>query len=92
MLIFLILSIYIHNNKYEWRRQAKHDVIEAGFYDGEYVYGGKINTLKHAKQINKNIIKDDIKEFIKFHLVTRKDIVITMHLLLIFQGKNLWWM
>ena len=34
---------------------AKQDVIEAVFYDDEYGYGRKVNTLKHARQINKSL-------------------------------------
>ena len=69
--------------------KAKQDVIESVFYDDEYGYGSRLNTLKCAKTINKNNTMDDINNFIKFHLETRKDIVITIHLLLIFQGMNL---
>ena len=32
--------------------KANQDVIEAGFYDDEYGYGSKTNTLKHARQTN----------------------------------------
>ena len=42
--------------------KAKHNVIEAVFYDEEYGYGSKINTLKYARQINKYITMDDIKK------------------------------
>ena len=40
--------------------KAKRDVIEAVFYNDEYGYGSKLNTLKYAKQINRNITMDDI--------------------------------
>ena len=40
--------------------KVKQDVIEAVFYDDEYVYGSKTNTVKQARQIHKNIILDDI--------------------------------
>ena len=42
---------------------AKQYVIEALFYDDEYGYVSKINTLKHATQINKNMSTDDISKF-----------------------------
>ena len=42
---------------------AKHAVIEAFFYDDEKGYGNKLNTLKHAKQINTNITMDDTNKF-----------------------------
>ena len=84
-------DIYIITNMSE-EEKAKQDVIEAVFYDDKYAYGIKINTLKYAKQINKNITIDDINTFMtKVSLETRKDIVITIHLLIIFQGMNLWW-
>ena len=35
--------------------KAKQDIIESAFYDDEKGYGSKLNTLKYAKQINKNI-------------------------------------
>ena len=44
--------------------KAKQAVIEAVNYDDEYGYGGKLNTLRYAKQINKNITMDDINKFI----------------------------
>ena len=40
--------------------KTKLDVFEAVFYDDEYGYGSTVNTLKHARQINRNIIMDDI--------------------------------
>ena len=43
--------------------KAKQDVLEAVFDDDEYGHGSKINTLKHATQINKNITTDDINKF-----------------------------
>ena len=30
--------------------KAKQDVIEAVFYDDQYGYGSKVNTLKNARQ------------------------------------------
>jgi len=39
--------------------KAKHNVFEAVFYDDEYGYRSKINTLNHAKQTNKDISMDD---------------------------------
>ena len=42
---------------------ANHDVIEAVFYDEEHGYGNKLNTLKYAKQMNKDITMDGIHEF-----------------------------
>ena len=47
----------IHEDK------AKQDIIESVFYDDEYGYGSKVNTLKHAREIHKNIILDDINKF-----------------------------
>ena len=41
--------------------KANHDVIESAFYDHENGSGSKLNTLKHTKQITKNITMDDIK-------------------------------
>ena len=41
--------------------KANQDVIEAVFYDEEYGYGSKINTLKNAKRI-KNTTMDDINK------------------------------
>ena len=38
--------------------KAKHDVIEAVCQDEEKAYGSKLNTLKHAEQINKDITVD----------------------------------
>ena len=35
--------------------KAKRDIIEAVFNDEEYGYVSKINTLKHAREINRNI-------------------------------------
>ena len=70
--------------------KAKQDVID-NFYDDGYGNGSKINTLKYAKQIHKSITIYGLNKFMKFHLETRNDIVITIHLLLIFQGMNLWW-
>ena len=32
--------------------KAKQDVIEAAFYDDEYGYGSKMNTVNLSKQIN----------------------------------------
>ena len=43
--------------------KARHYVIEAVFYDEEHGYGRKLNTLKHAKQINKHSNMDDINKF-----------------------------
>ena len=43
--------------------KAKHDVIEAVFYDEEKGYGSKLNTLKHGEQVNKDITIDDINKF-----------------------------
>jgi len=59
-----ILSLYMVTNMTE-EDTAKQYVIEAVFYDAEY-----INTLKHARQINKNITMDDTNRFInrEFHL------------------------
>jgi len=31
--------------------KAKHDALEATFYDHEHGYGSKLNTLKYAEQI-----------------------------------------
>ena len=36
--------------------KAKHDVIEAVFYNEEKGYGSKLNTLEHAKQMNKILL------------------------------------
>ena len=33
--------------------KAKQNVIESVFYDDGYGYGSKVNTLKHARQINR---------------------------------------
>ena len=43
--------------------KANQDIIESIFYDDEYGYGSKLNTLKHAREINKNITMDDINKF-----------------------------
>ena len=43
--------------------KAKQDMIEAVFYDEEYGFGSKIKTLKHAREINENIIINDILKF-----------------------------
>ena len=40
--------------------KAKQYVIDAVFYDDESGYGNKIDTWKHARQINKNITMDYI--------------------------------
>ena len=40
--------------------KAKRDAIEAVFDNDEYGYGSKLNTLKYAKQINRNITMGDI--------------------------------
>ena len=42
--------------------KAKQGLIEVVFYEDEYGYGRKINTLKHASRINKDIIIDDINK------------------------------
>jgi hypothetical protein len=42
--------------------KSKHDVIEAVFYDDEKGYGSKLNILRHAIQINKDITMDDISK------------------------------
>ena len=42
--------------------KAKQDIIEAVFYDEEYGEGSNINTWKHAREINENIIIDDINK------------------------------
>ena len=39
--------------KNTWVKKKKQDVIETAFYDDEYGYGSKINTLKHARQRHK---------------------------------------
>ena len=31
--------------------KANQDIIESIFYDDEYGYGSKLNTLKHAREI-----------------------------------------
>ena len=90
ILEFCILSLYKITNMSE-EEKAKHDVLEAVFYDDEYGYGSKINTLNHAKQTNKDITMDDRNLWIKFHLETRRGIVIAIHLSLIFPRMNLWW-
>ena len=54
---------YMYNKKMTEEDKAKHDVIEAVFYDEEYGYGSNINTLNHARQINKRITMDDINKF-----------------------------
>ena len=64
MLIFYIIILYIVANMSE-EDKAKHDVIEAVFYDEEHGYGSKLNTLKYAKQINKHITMDYINKFMK---------------------------
>ena len=72
--------------------KAKQDVIPAVFYDDESGYGSKISTLKHAKQIHKNITMDDLTKFMnKVTFRNKTDISIVIHLLLIFLGMNLWW-
>ena len=43
--------------------KAKQDVIGSVLYDEEYGYGSKINSLKHARQINEGITMDDINKF-----------------------------
>ena len=43
--------------------KAKYHVIEAVLYDDEHGYGSKLNTLRYAKQINRNIAMDDIHKF-----------------------------
>ena len=43
--------------------KAKRDVIGAVFYDDEHGYGSKLNTLKHAGEINNDIIMDDTHKF-----------------------------
>ena len=69
--------------------KAKQDVIEAVFYDDEYGYGSKINTLKYASQINKDITMDDINEYMnKVTFRNKKDIAITILVLLIFPVIN----
>ena len=46
--MFFILLLYIIRNMSD-EDKAKQDIIEAVFYDGEYGYGSKLNTLKHAR-------------------------------------------
>ena len=43
--------------------KAKQDTLDAFFYDEEYGYGSRINTLKYVRQIHKYITMDDIIEF-----------------------------
>ena len=65
--------------------------MEQFFYDDEYGSGSKINTLKHAREISKHITMDDINRFMhRVSFRNKKDIVITIHLLLISLGMNLW--
>ena len=59
---FCILSLYIVTNMSE-EEKAKQDVIKSVFYDDEYGYGSKINTLKHAKELDKDSTMDDIDKF-----------------------------
>ena len=80
--IFLISSLYRITNLSE-EDKAKQDVIEAVFNDDEYGYGSKVNTLTHARQIDKNITMDDIRNlWIKYHLGINKDIAIKINLLI----------
>ena len=58
----LILALYIITKMTE-EDKAKQDIIEPVFYVEEYGYGSKINTFKYARQINKDIIMDDINKF-----------------------------
>ena len=59
--IICIIITYIITNLSE-EDKAKLDVIEAVFYDDEYGYVSKVNTLKHARQINKNITMGEINK------------------------------
>ena len=43
--------------------KTKQDVIEAVFYDEQYGYGSKINTLRYARQIYSSSMMDDINNF-----------------------------
>ena len=42
--------------------KAKQEIIESILYDDEYGYGSKLHTLKHAREINKDITMDDINK------------------------------
>ena len=44
--------------------KAKQYVIQAVFYDDEYGYGSKVNTLKYVRQIHRNITVDAINKFV----------------------------
>ena len=57
-----MLLLYTIRNMSE-EDKANQDIIEAVFYDDEYGYGSKINTLKHAREINRNMFIDDIQKF-----------------------------
>ena len=37
--------------------KENQDIIESIFYDDEYGYVSKLKTLKHAREINKNIVR-----------------------------------
>ena len=62
LIFFYIMLTYIITNLNE-EYKAKLDVIEAVFSDDEYGYGSKVDTIKHARQINKHFTTDDIDLF-----------------------------
>ena len=79
------------NNRSE-EDKAEQDKIEAVFYDDEYGYGSKLNTLKHAREMNVNILVDDINKFtnkVSF-LGIKTGIAILIYLLLISTAMHSW--
>ena len=72
--------------------KANQYIIEAVFYDDEYGHGSKINTLRYARQVHKNITMDDIDKFMNQVTFRTRKGYSNYHLLLIFHARNTWWM